>query len=171
MVFLAIVYIDDGIFACRSLLDAQSASKLVRSDLQLSGWKSNEKKSNWEPRQLGEWLGIIVDTIRMLFIIPEKKIVKLKSVLTGLINEFPNLRVRDVARVSGFVISLSVALGPIARLFTRQMYFFIQLRHSSSSETQGQSVGPGEKARGKFSSTGGRAPGYRLSPDHFQTVK
>ena len=40
----AFVYIDDGIFACRSLLDAQSASKLVRPDLQLSGWKSNEKK-------------------------------------------------------------------------------------------------------------------------------
>ena len=34
-----------------------------------------------------------------------------------------------------------------------------------SSETQGQSVGPGEKARRKFSSTGGRTPGYRLSPD------
>ena len=27
------------------------------------------------------------------------------------------------------------------------------------------------KARRKFSSMGGRAPGYRLSPDHFQTVK
>ena len=39
-----------------------------------------------------------------------------------------------------------------------------------SSETQGQSVGPGEKARRKFSSTGGRAPGYRLSQEHFQTV-
>ena len=73
---------------------------------------------------------MIVDTIRMLFIMLEKKIVKLKSVLTGLIDEFPNLRVRDVARVSGFVISLTVALGPIARLFTRQMYFVIQLRHS-----------------------------------------
>ena len=36
---------------------------------------------------------------------------------------------------------------------------------------QGQSVGSGEKARRKFSSTGGRASGYRLSPHHFQTVK
>ena len=45
------------------------------------------------------------------------------------------------------------------------------LRKNTSSETQGQSVEPGEKARRKFSSTGGRAPGYRLSPDHFQTVK
>ena len=41
----------------------------------------------------------------------------------------------------------------------------------TSSETQGQSVGPGEKAQRKFSNTGGRAPGYLLSPDHFQTVK
>ena len=37
--------------------------------------------------------------------------------------------------------------------------------------TQGQSVGPGEMARRKFSNTGRRAPGYQLSPDHFQTVK
>ena len=41
----------------------------------------------------------------------------------------------------------------------------------SSSETQGRSVGPGEKARRKLLSTGGKAPGYRLSPDHFQKVK
>ena len=126
----AVVYIDDGIFACRTLSDAQSASTSVRFDMQHSGWKYNEKKSNWEPRQLGEWLGIVIDTIRMLFVIPEKKIVKLKSVLTGLIHEFPSLSVRDVARVSGFVISLTVALGLVARLFTRQMYFFIQLRKS-----------------------------------------
>ena len=39
---------------------------------------------------------------------------------------------------------------------------------TTSSETQWQSVGLGEKAGRKFSSKGGRAPGYRLSPDHFQ---
>ena len=41
----------------------------------------------------------------------------------------------------------------------------------ASSETQGRSVGPGEKAGRKFSSSGGKAPEYRLSPGHFQTVK
>ena len=40
-----------------------------------------------------------------------------------------------------------------------------------SSETKGQSVGSREKARRKFSSTGERAPGYRLSPNHFQKFK
>ena len=29
----------------------------------------------------------------------------------------------------------------------------------------------GRKGATKVSSTGGKAPGYRLSPDHFQTVK
>ena len=40
-----------------------------------------------------------------------------------------------------------------------------------SSETQGQSVGSGEKAGQKFSSTGKRAPGYRPSPSYFQNFK
>ena len=61
----AIVYFDDGIFACRTLSDAHctlSASTSVRFHLQHSGWKCKEKKSNWEPRQLEEWLGIVIDT-------------------------------------------------------------------------------------------------------------
>ena len=39
------------------------------------------------------------------------------------------------------------------------------------SETQGQSVGSGERAGRKFSSTGERAPGYRLSPNYFKKFK
>ena len=44
-------------------------------------------------------------------------------------------------------------------------------RKYPSSETQGRSVGPGEKERRKFSSTSERAPGYRLLTNHFQKVK
>ena len=40
-----------------------------------------------------------------------------------------------------------------------------------SSETQGQSVGLGEKAGRKISIRGERAPGYRLSPNYFQKIK
>ena len=43
--------------------------------------------------------------------------------------------------------------------------------YGSSLETQGWSVGPEEIVQWKFSSTGGKAPGYPLSLDHFQTVK
>ena len=44
-------------------------------------------------------------------------------------------------------------------------------RQVTSSETQGQSVGSGKKAGRKSSSKGGRAPGYRLSPNYFQKFK
>ena len=37
-----------------------------------------------------------------------------------------------------------------------------------STETQGRSVESGEKAGRKFSGTGKRAPGYRLSPNYAQ---
>ena len=47
--------------------------------------------------------------------------------------------------------------------------FFPQL--FLSSETQGQSVGSGEKVGRKFSSTCKGAPGYRLSPNYFQKFK
>ena len=47
----------------------------------------------------------------------------------------------------------------------------MQSYNSPSSETQGQSVGSGEKAGQKFSSTCKRAPGYRLSPNYFQKFK
>ena len=44
------------------------------------------------------------------------------------------------------------------------------LRHSRRPKSS-QSDLAGEKARRTFSSTDGRAPGYRLSLDHFETVK
>ena len=55
-------------------------------------------------------------------------------------------------------------------------YFFpshavSEISTPTSSETQGQSVGSGEKAGRKFSSKGERAPGYRLSPNYFQKFK
>ena len=41
----------------------------------------------------------------------------------------------------------------------------------ASSETQGHSVGSGEKAGRKFSSTKERDPEYRLSPNYFEKFK
>ena len=56
----------------------------------------------------------------------------------------------------------------------RPDYFVISWDHfefSPSSETQGQSARSGEKTGRKFSSTGERAPGYRLSSNYFQKFK
>ena len=66
---------------------------------------------------------------------------------------------------------LTSVLSTTIRLNRDFIFSFSDFPLVSSLEIQGQSVGPGEKARRKFSIMGRRAPGYRLSPDHFQTVE
>ncbi|CAH3133888.1 unnamed protein product [Porites lobata] len=52
----------------------------------------------------------------------QAKLAKLKRSLESMILD-GYATYRELARLAGFIISLSLAVGPIARLFTRQMYF------------------------------------------------
>ena len=82
----------------RVRLAFQSNLILIRN----AGSKADNQKSCWEPLQIGEWLGIIVNTIQAIFIVPEKKIRKAKAVSNGVLLDFPNVRVLDVARIRRF---------------------------------------------------------------------
>ena len=57
----------------------------------------------------------------MQFQVPDKKLAKLKTILDSAIQDgfvtFSNL-----AKIAGLVESIYLAVGPIARLLTRQMY-------------------------------------------------
>ena len=124
----AFIYINDGISGTKSLITAKAASTIQRGDLSNSGLKANESKSHWEPMQVGEWLGFIISTIQMTFQVPQRKLDKLHNQIHGLILSTA-IEVKDLARVAGQIVSMSLGLGPIARLFTRQMYF--RIAHSS----------------------------------------
>ena len=126
---VSFIYIDDGISGAPDLITAKAASFIERKDLALSGLKENEKKSVWEPMQIGQWLGIIIDTIKMNFQVPSKKIDKLKHAITNALSS-PFVVIKDLARIAGYLVSMTIALGPIARLFTRQMYIAIARRNS-----------------------------------------
>ena len=77
--------------------------------------------------QIGEWLGFVINTIRMTFQVPQRKIEKLQALISTLVSSYLIL-IKDLARVAGQIISMTLGLGPIARLFTRQMYFRIESR-------------------------------------------
>ena len=121
------VYLDDGISGQCNFASAQAASLVHCSDLALSGFVVNKSKSCWEPVQVGEWLGFLINSIQFTFQIPESKLAKLKRSLQSLILD-SRTTYRELARLASFIISLSLAIGPIAHLFTRHMYFFIQSR-------------------------------------------
>lgn len=126
---VSLVYIDDGISGAKDLLTAKAASAIQRKDLSLSGLKANEAKTDWQPRQIGQWLGFIIDTIRMIFQVPPKKLEKLKGAIKDVLNS-SYISLRSIARIAGYLVSMTIALGPIARLFTRQMYYMIARRES-----------------------------------------
>ena len=99
----ACMYIGDGIAGCSYKQQASETSHSIKSDLiHNAGRKANNQKSCWKPLQIGEWLGIIVNTIQAIFIIPVKKIKKAKAVSNDLLLNFPNARVLDVARIRRF---------------------------------------------------------------------
>jgi hypothetical protein len=60
-------------------LDAVAASIIHKNDLTLSGLVANDEKCHWEPMQVGEWLGLIINTINFHFEISPRKIEKAKK--------------------------------------------------------------------------------------------
>ena len=125
-------YLDDGISGHPDIVSASAASLIHQKDLDKSGLKVNLDKSNWHPRRIGEWLGLIINTIQMVFQVPRAKIDKLKRLLCSVII-MQRCTFRDLAKFAGFINSLYLAVGPIARLFTRQMYYAINSRPSWDS--------------------------------------
>ena len=72
-------------------------------------------------------VGFLINSIQFMFQIPEAELAKLKRSLESLILD-GCATYRELAGLASFVISLSLTVGPIACLFTRQMHFFIQSR-------------------------------------------
>ena len=125
----SLLYIDDGINGHSSYDKALRAGKTVYNDLFMSGFVINNLKSDFEPKQSGIWLGTIIDTRNMTFTVPKEKIVKLKSRISEILRKgFSSAK--SLSRIAGQLASMHLAIGPLVRLFTRHMYYFIESRYT-----------------------------------------
>ena len=97
------VYLDDGISGSRDHISAKAVSSIQRSDLASAGFVTNEEKSHREPMQVGEWLRFLINTIRLTFQIPGKKVEKLRSSLELLVSDGHSTYC-SLARLAGFII-------------------------------------------------------------------
>ncbi len=119
-----LVYLDDGIFGASNELITKIHSNIVLSDLEKAGFTINLKKSVLDPTQESVWLGFIINTRIFKFYVPSEKMEK----VTALINTALRLgtaSARHISRIAGNIISMETGIGPLARLFTRHMYSFI----------------------------------------------
>ena len=126
---LTLMYLDDGIGGDMSVERARILSDSVRQDLASSGFTPNDNKSIWEPTQKLVFLGSVLDFDKGLIQIPEFRILKLKSSLVSCLQN-NQIIARDLASVTGQIISMACAVGNVTRLFTRNCFAAIECRTS-----------------------------------------
>ena len=101
-----------------------------KQDMKKARLTINFKKSNFTPVQ-GSWLGFHIHTTSMKFCVPKTKIDHL-NLLNSL--SFSSVAsARETSKIAGRIISMQLAIGPLARLFTSHMYYFIENRSSWDS--------------------------------------
>eukprot|EP00117_Sycon_ciliatum_P022902 scpid26163/ scgid19621/ Retrovirus-related Pol polyprotein from transposon gypsy; Reverse transcriptase; Endonuclease len=128
------LYMDDGSGGHASKAGAHKVANQMKKDLQNAGFVANEKKCRWEPSQVVEMLGMVVDLRVGAIRASEKRVKKLKSMLSTMSgSRQPSAKL--VARMTGMIMSMSLALGQICRLRTRAFYHMILLRKSWAAQT------------------------------------
>ena len=122
-----ILYIDDGICSAKTADKAEENALMLTRDLDQSGFVLNREKSCLIPQKIGKWLGVLIDLKDGDFHIPKERIEKLKSDMAAVLSD-KRPTVRALAKVTGQIISMSIAVGPITRLRTRGLYSLINSR-------------------------------------------
>ena len=114
------VFLDDGLGVCPSFADCCSQSLDVKSDLFLAGFVNNQK-SSWAPVQSLRWLDYRWDLKDNLLTVPEDKIDKL---LVSIVNALSksSLPSRQLASVTGSVISNMLVFGNVCKLMTKSLH-------------------------------------------------
>ena len=122
-----ILYLDDGLIIGSDRLKCLKATKIVRRDLKKAGLIAQESKSNWEPAQQSEWLGVALDTSRFILYIPQHKINNIISMLQVLIKR-GSASARILATITGKVMSTNIVCGSVTKLMTKWCHMAIMSR-------------------------------------------
>ena len=129
-----VVYLDDGIGAVEGNDRCKLVSNFVRASIEESGFIANEEKSIWEPTQIMNWLGLVINTYNFTLQISQKRIDKALQKIER-IRFLPKASARQVSSIRGSIDSQSIVLGAVTSLFARNMNRFISAATSWDKTT------------------------------------
>ena len=121
---VCIVYLADGFIMDSTLEKTQRASHLVYGDLVASGFVINQERSIWCPVQSIVWLGIVWNFEHGTIAVTDARIGKIEERLS-LILQKKLVSTRELASVTGSVISLSPVFGNLSRKMSRHCQILI----------------------------------------------
>ena len=108
---------------------AKSASSQVRAELVMAGLIEHTAKRIWTPTTQIGWLGFDLDLSKGVISVPKTKLDALYKQLEEAAKR-ETIQARCLASIIGKIISMSLGLGPVARLQTRSMYAVLNSRQS-----------------------------------------
>ena len=112
------MFFDDGSAGAETRVEADEVAQIVRQSLNKAGWKINEEKSCLVPSQKPTILGFVLDLVEGRVFVSERRVKRLREQLSYLFSKHrPNAK--ECARLTGLIISMYFAVGPVARLRTR----------------------------------------------------
>lgn len=128
-----VVYLDNGFCVITGRPSCQECSECsVKLDLENSGFVANKDKCQWLPTQFIRWLGYNWDFESQTVAIPQDKIDKVKFAIQNTLHR-SRLSAREIACVTGLVISNSLVFGPVCKLITKSLHRLIEQRVSWES--------------------------------------
>ena len=125
-------YLDDGLNIANCQSNCQSTTNTILHDLISAGFLVNFEKSELEPKQSGEWLGVHIATKQMIYSVPQKKIDK----LIGRLDDVCSRRTafaRLLSNIAGTLSSMRRSIGPVVALMTRCIY--VDVKHRSDLDS------------------------------------
>ena len=132
-------YMDDYLAFFPSREEALRGRRQIELTLEYLGLSRNPKKGDWEPTQRLNHLGLTVDTLRGVFMLPPAKEAKIKQMARGLkAQAFRNRRLlpaRLIAQFTGLCQSVYLAC-PAARLYLRALHDCLRQKRSWSDNVR-----------------------------------
>ena len=87
----------------------------------------SDSKYNWEPALIQTWLGHIFNMTENRLYVTEAMVAKLKESLSVILANPYAVTFKQLAQVTGLIISMSKAIGLIAYLHTSHLYYTIEM--------------------------------------------
>ena len=93
------------------------------ADLIAAGFMINYEKSLLDPTQIGIWLGMSIDTKRMLFTFPDHKLEKLLAAIHSVLSHPGELcNAKQLSSITDQLSAMSISLGLLVRFMARAIY-------------------------------------------------
>ena len=115
------IYIDDLIYFCVSFEQGILQDALIQEFFLRGGWGFKPSKSSGLPSQRVKYLGLIIDSVKMSFSIPEEKLERLFEGAKSLLS-LRRVLVKNLASWVGLLQSCRLAIGPLVSIMCRSLY-------------------------------------------------